>query len=419
MPASAPSSTQTQQRHMGTRLKGRTAKGRARLVTAAAFVLTLPALALGVLRANGAGDDVNVFVLSHAVFDEAKSVEMALLKVDAALVMQHSDPNADHQAALGRALDAATSAHSMLDEVVRTARSKPVLEVHLDKWRFGSSQPLLGEPSLATLTAAMSRARQAIEVTKEGALEESSVRHAQDAIQTARRYTRSMTSQARRLTQERAEIARHAMSKAERDQLVVFLLVLSAFPLVVAFGPSWALAPLSLLRSIAGRIHAGRSTSFSIEGADEVAEVSRALHNALVSLEQGDARKTHKILEMKKLTRGLLASVRDPVVILGRGSVIDYVNESAAQVLGQEVHHIEKASFDEVVFSPELSMRVDLAWTGELPEGPVVSQLEGADGQVHNVNASFRVVQDHSGDISRVIVALPKMSLPKGDEANI
>jgi|GEM_PF-1991562 len=404
-------------RHEATRNKGRTTKGRARLVTALAFALTLPALALGVGRANGAGDEVNVFAQAHALFDEARSVEMSMLKLKGALVLHQSDPNVDHFAALERAFDATGSAIRLLEDAVGEVRSHPALDAHLKTWTADDGGPLFGQPVLEPLSSAVMRARVAlIDDKHQNHLDPSALRRAEDALSTAMTFVHTLTFQSRRLTQERAEVARGAMSKAERDQLVVFLLALSAFPLVTAFGPSWALAPIAQLRSIASRIQAGRTAHFSITGDDEVAEVSLALHQALVRLEESDARKTGKILEMKKLARSVLGAIHEPVVVLGRGGRIDYANEDAAKLFGREVHHIEKLEFEEVVFAPELLMHVDAAWTGELPKDAILARIEGADGRVQVISASLQVVQDQSGTISRVIIALPTAASDDADD---
>jgi len=391
---------------------GPTIKSRARLMVGIAFVLTLPALLLGVVRASDAGNDARVFLRAEHVSAEAFSAQRYVLQVRVALWAFEAQPGVDSGRRLAASLDDLARALIELERELRSLQADSAFMSELESWREGIGEgPLTaGEAPLKHMRSATGRVRQSIDPeirrVKTTAPRSAALRRAHAALDTLDNDSRALTRRAGGLVQGRAHDAESAINLVGRDIIVLFLFLLFSAPVVLAIGPPWMIAPLVRLRGLAQRIKSGHAREINVSGHDEVAEVGRGLKSALARLESQDHKQRAKIFEMRRVVRAAIAKVSDPVLIVGRQGKVDYANAATATLLGRELHHIESAPIDEVLFSPGLTSAIDDARTGDLPAEGIEVQIETEDERVETVNAELESVRSQDGQVSRVVVVL-------------
>lgn len=393
---------------------GPSMKSRARLMISVAFLIAIPALLIGALRAASAADEVRIFLAAHQMSDQARLLQVRVERTRAALWRFEAEPNIDSGRHLRAVLDDLARAMLDVEEQIAHLGRQDELRVELEKWREALSQEALLDPEapLRRMRSAVGRVRRAIDpvvvAAPAGQVDPQAFRRAHAALDTVARDVSVLGGYAKELTDRHAELAEQAVSKVGRDQIVLFLLVVFSVPLLLGLGPAWMIGPLVRLRGIAQRIETGRAREIVAAGEDEVAEVSRAIRGALRRLEEADQKQRAKIFEMRRVLRAVLNQVQDAVLILGRGGRIDYANPAAAVLLGRETHHLESSPLDEVCFSPALIAAAEAARAGDIEDKGVDVSIETADGRVAKVHAVLGTVRNQAGEIARVVVVLQR-----------
>jgi PAS domain S-box-containing protein len=393
---------------------GPSMRARARILVVAAFAIALPALIVGMLRIDAAESESQVLAEVSSLTIVFRELRVRILDARMATYRVEAEPTPDARRALKIALDQLAreilDAEGALEEILASPTAP--LAVALANWTAneGDDTPLAMTDPLRRVKENISQARVSLEPTlriRQGARPEGALaRRAHEGFQAAERDVVDLMRQATMLARDRARRNAESISRAARDQLVLFLLMLSIMPLLMTLGPSWMTAPVERLRGAARRIASGRGRELIPSSDDEVGEVTRALKDALTRLEESDQKKTHKIFEMKKLIRALLARLDEVVFVVGRAGQVDYVSDRATRVLGSEKHHLEGKPLEDVCFSPQLVDSIDRVRAGNTADKDIPIVLEPADGRVLNMSASVVGVQDQDGRVSRVVVVL-------------
>lgn len=399
---------------------GPTMKSRARLMVSVAFLLALPAMLLGALRASQAAEDVHLFAEAQSVADEARQLQVRIQQSRAALWRYEAEPNVDSARHLKAVLD--DLARSMVDLEVHLERLYRVeaLRPELEAWRgaLGEEALLDADAPLRRMRAAVGRVRRAVDPLidaqlqpqqRRQPLDSAALRRAHTALETVTRDAAALASNAEALTQRRAGAADSAVSNVGRDQIVLFLLLLFSFPLFLALAPAWMIAPLTRLRGVAQRIEKGKQVRDIVAvGDDEIADLTRSLRTAFRRLEENDRQKGSKIFEMRRLLRAVLGLVHDAVLVVNPDRKIAYANPAAAALLGRETHNLESCPVDEAAWSVTLQDSIERARKGDVDDKGLDVTIETLDGRVVTVHAQLGTVRDHEGNITRVVVVLRK-----------
>lgn len=388
---------------------GGTMRLRSRALLAVAFALALPALLVAVVRITGADRQAQLFDRSHALSEGVRTLQLQLEQVRTALWRFEAEPNVDARRQLRRALDDLSRGMLATEAIANLELEDPGLAALVATWKDEKGDALMPiKDPMSSVRGALGRTRRAIDPlllsssTKKP--DPAAVRRAHAALGSATRDLSLMAGLAHRMTEESLHGAVGALSYAGRDQLVMFLLLLFACPLVVGFGPGLILGPLSRLRAAAVKIQAGRGRELVAVGNDEVADVVRALGRSMKKLEAQDQKKTRKIFEMRKLLRSVLHQVKEPVLVIGRGDVIDYANEEASELFGHEIHNLERKVLEDVCFAPQLVEAIELAREGDANDDGVEVTLESGDGRVQNFRVFLGGIVDETGRTTRVVL---------------
>lgn len=389
---------------------GPTMKARARIMVALAFALALPALLLGSLRAAVATDDVRVFTQVHVVADHARSLELRVQAARTALWAFEAERNVDTGRRLRASLDGVARSVLDLDQLLTALRESAAFAEELSTWREELNQePLLArEAPLARMRGAVGRIRRNVDPIiddRDRQADTAALRRAHAALETLSRDAATLARHARDLTRERARQAELSVSLVGRDQIVLFLLLLFAAPLLLGVAPGWMIAPLVRLRGVAQRIEKGRVRDVMATGRDEVGDVTRALRSALKRLDEQDHKQRSKLFELRRVLRATMASVSEAIVIIGRAGKVDYANPAAATLLGREPHNIENNPFEELLHSPELTEAIKRARDGDVEEQGVDVMVE-TDVRVERLRAILTPVRSQEGHVTRVVVVL-------------
>lgn len=385
-------------------------KARARVMIATAFLLALPALLLGALRASVATDDVRTFTQASQTADVAHGFELRVQATRAALWAFEAERNVDTGRRLRTALDAISRAVLELDQQLISLRDSEVFADVLASWRAEVSQgPELetGTP-LSEMRAAVGRVRRNVDPLideRDHASDTAALRRAHVTLETLSRDAATLVKSARSLTQTRARLVDRAVSLVGRDQVVLFLLLLFAAPLLAGFGPGWMIAPLVRLRGVSQRIERGRVREIVPSGRDEVGDVTRALRSALSRLDEADRMRRAKIFELRRVLRAVIAPLSECIIIVGRGGKVDYVNAAAASLLGRESHNIENLLLEELMHSPELVEAIRKAREGDVEEKGVGVMVE-TEVRIERLHANLTPVRNQEGVVTRVVLVL-------------
>jgi PAS domain S-box-containing protein len=393
---------------------GPSMRARARIMVVAAFAVALPALIVGMVRIDTAEAENQILTEVSSLTFVFRDLRQHIVEARLATYRLEAEPSPDARRALKISLDQLSreilDAEGVLEEILNTPSSP--LAAAITSWtaRDGDDALLPTMDPLRRVKETIAQARIALEPSlraRQGARPEGAqARRAHEGFLAAERDVNELVRQSMSLAHDRGRRNADSISRAARDQLVLFLLMLSIMPLLMTLGPSWMTAPVERLRGAARRIATGRGKELIPSSDDEVGEVTRALKEALTRLEESDQKKTHKIFEMKKLIRALLARLDEVVFVVGRGGQIDYVSERATRVLGSEKHHLEGKPLEDVCFSPLLVDSIDRVRSGNTADKDIPIVLEPADGRVLKMNASVVGVQDQDGRVSRVVVVL-------------
>lgn len=197
-----------------------------------------------------------------------------------------------------------------------------------------------------------------------------------------------------------------ALSKVGRDLLLLFLILLCAFPLFVFFIPAWLVRPLMRLRQMASKIEGGHAKEIVILGNDEITLVAKSLRSLILKKEEIDNKKSAKIFELRNVLRSVLKSVEEPVIIVDRNLKINFTNESAANLVSIPQHQMEGTYVADCIYSPTLKKALEKAFTGDVNEEPFAIPLELSDGREIAMQGSLGVIRNRDGDISRVVIVL-------------
>jgi len=392
---------------------GPTMRTRARLMVTVAFAVALPALVVGMVRIDSAETEGEHLAEVSRLTQLFRELRVRVLEARVATYRVEAEPSPDARRVLKVALDQVAREILDVEASLEGALSPEApLSGELLAWTARDGGELLLSPNdpLRRVKESVAQARVALEPSlrvRTGAKPDGTMaRRAHEGLFAAERDVSELVRHATVLGRERARRNADSISRAARDQLVLFLLLLSILPLLLVLGPSWMTAPVERLRGVARRIATGRGRELIPASDDEVGEVTRALKDALARLEESDQKKTHKIFEMKKLVRALLARLDEAVFVVGRGGQIDYVSERATDVLGGERHHLEGKALEDVCFSPKLTDLIGEVRSGDVVDAETPVELEPADGRVLRLLASLAGVQDQDGRVSRVVVVL-------------
>ncbi len=388
---------------------GSTMRSRSRLLLAFAFALALPALWVAVVRISGADETAQLFDGAHAVGEAVRDLQLQLEQVRTALWRFEAEPNVDARRQLRRALDDLSRGVLEARDRILDRLEDPRLQDTVATWQDEKGDPLMPpkEP-MSSMRGALGRVRRAVDplLMHKGAkpLDAGASRRAHAALTSASRDLSRMADLAQRLSRAKLGEGVAALSYAGRDQLVMFLLLLFVCPLVIGFGPGLILAPLSRLRAAAVKIEAGKGRELVAVGNDEVADLVGTLRRSLRSLEDRDHKKTRKIFEMRKLLRSVLHQVKEPVLVIGRGDVIDYANEEASELFGHEIHNLERKVLEDVCFAPQLEDAIKTARAGDDNDEGVEVTLESGDGRVRKFTVYLGGIVDATGRTTRVVL---------------
>lgn len=391
---------------------GPTMKTRARIMVGLAFLLALPALLLGSLRAAVATDDVRVFTEVNEVADNARTFELRVQAARTSLWAFEAERNIDTGRRLRSTLDGVARAVLELDRKLSALRESEAFATELSTWREELNQePLLArEAPLARMRGAVGRVRRNVDPIiddRQADAGTAALRRAHTALETLSRDAATLSRHARDLTRERAAQAETTVSLVGRDQIVLFLLMLFAAPLFLGVAPGWMIAPLVRLRGVAQRVERGRVKDVVATGRDEVGDVTRALRSALKRLDEQDHMQRSKIFELRRVLRATIAPVNEAIVIIGRGGKVDYANPAAGALLGRELHHIENTPFEELMHSPELAEAIKRAREGDVEDKGLEVMVE-TDIRVERVHADLTPVRSQEGNVTRVVVVLKR-----------
>lgn len=397
---------------------GPSMQNRARLMVAFAFLLAMPATLLGALRASQAAADVDLFSEAQLIANESRQLQLRAQRARAALWRYEADAGVDSARNLKTLLDDLSRASLGLEERLLQAYRTEALRVELASWQDGASgEPLLeSEAPLRRLRGAVGRVRRAVDpiVQRElrrddeaGETGEGAIRRAHTALEAVTRDAAALADSAQGFTERRMQHADDSVSVVGRDQIVLFLLLLFTFPLFIALGPGWMIAPLSYLRGLAQRIERGKQARDPVaQGNDEIAAVTRALRAALRRLEETDKKQKHKIFEMGRLLRAIIAPLQDAVLVVNPNQKIAYANAAAASLLGRETHHLESCPVDEACWSAQLQDALSRARSGDIDDQGLDVSMEMLDGRVMQIHVQLATVRDQAGEIARVVVVM-------------
>lgn len=382
---------------------------RSRTVLVIVCLLTSLPLLFAAVRLTSAESHATTFEHAYRIGERCRDIQISLERVRAGLWRYEAESNVDSGQSLRSALDALARSHLLAARTIGRELQDPAFAKTVAGWVDSSGAELLPKASpLGALSAAVGRTRRAIDPvivagTKKAPVDEA-VRKAHYALSSAETNIQDVQGRARKLMQDSLKTSVGALSYAGRDQLVFFLLLVFIGPLIVGFGPGLIAAPLSRLRAVANQIGTGRMREVRISGRDEVSELAQILQRQMTKLEKKDALKTRKIFEMRKLLRAVLHHIREPVLVIGRQDVIDYANEQASDLFGQETHHLERKPLDEVCFAPDLLDAIESARVGESNDAGVDISLEVASGQVRQYHVFLGAIEDQTGRATRVVL---------------
>lgn len=369
---------------------GPSVRARARLAMLVAFFVAVPTLFIGVKRS----EDVSLYSNSLVEYDEFwESVSAAHLAVErtrSALWRVEAEPEIENQRSLRATVEV------MRLDVQQMIRARP---------------HSFDENSMSLLEKLTLRVVDTVEIglgaqSEDAANRSRSLSLAQLGISSILRDIKNLESEIANEVYGRRTDAIEAMSKVGRDQTVLLLILLFSIPVFLTFVPAWLVAPLVRLKHIEHRIEEGRVRELAIAGSDEVAQLARAIKDALMWREELDARKSTKIFEIRNVLRAVIAKVNEPVMIIDRTGRINYANQPASDLVNVETHYLEGTGLSDHLISSELMDAFAAALGGDIPQQGIRTRLEFKDGRIADVTARFRPVHDRAGSVSRVVIVL-------------
>lgn len=370
---------------------GPSIRARARFAMLVAFIVAGPTLFIGVQRS----EDVSVFANSLVDYDQFwEKVSVAQLAVsDTRSALWHfkAEPEIQNERRLNKSI------RVLGNRVGEITAAKPkefqtkfmalleTLTLNLDRAFAVNTDPVNEEEELAHLQS-LSGAVSALDALEEDLSD--------------------LEREVAGVVYERRKNAVAAMSRVSRDQILLFLLLLFSIPIFLLFVPAWIVSPLVRLKQIEHRIEEGSIRELAINGRDEVAQLGRAIKEALMWREELDARKSVKIFEIRNVLRAVIARVNEPVLIIDRTARINYANHPASVMLQVETHNLEGSGLADNIISQELAKLVGEAMSGDINEEGVNTRLEFRDGRSVTVLARLSAVHDRAGNVSRVVIVL-------------
>lgn len=198
-----------------------------------------------------------------------------------------------------------------------------------------------------------------------------------------------------------------SLARVGRDQLILFLVLLFAFPVFVVFMPRWMILPLSRLRQIVSKIERGQLLrEMPIEGRDEVAMLTRSLKSYFLRRDELDKKKSSKIFEMRNILRSVISRVSEPVFIIDPDIRINFANEAASSLVGLQSHQMEGKMLEDSIYSPSLLRALEKVFTTVATEESIPIEVKFTDGRTVFLNARIGVVRNRDGEVSRAVVVL-------------
>jgi PAS domain S-box-containing protein len=359
---------------------GPSIRARARLALVAVFLVAAPTLFIGVMRTESVSEHAAKLSVYDDYWKLILGTHLVLKELDLALWAYIYEPEFENAQASQVASDRFRSA---------------VAELHLKK----PPDLDLGPPGFFE-----SMASRLDLLIKRSIANDSSLAPARLSIMT-------ISSELRKLEQNVVEVALHerkealgALSTVGRDQLILFLVLLFALPIFVAFVPNWLVMPLNYLKKIIAVADTGQFRDFSVEGRDEVASLSRVLRAYFVKHEEMDQKKSSKVFEMRNILRCVVSRVGEAVFIVDPNMRINYTNEAAAALVGLLPHQMEGTLLMDCLFSPGLKKIVEGSLAGEVLSEFSGVKVEMADGREFSLVGKIGTVRNRDGDVSRAVI---------------
>lgn len=396
---------------------GPTMRNRARSMVALAFVLALPALLVGALRASKAQESIQSFGEIRLLTTDISVLQANVQRVRTALWRFEAEPDSDSGRNLKTSVEELMRTSRQLESQIQQLQKVEAIRLDFSGWTDSVSGDPLLEPDepLKRLRATIQKIRNGASplwnknfsdgVVQGGA--SVALRKAHTALDSVAKDARELARSAEQSVEKQAALATESVSAVGRDQIVLFLLLLSTFPLMLGLAPAWMIAPLERLRGVAQRIERGKQVREPVaRGKDEVAVVTRALRKALRRLEENDKKQKHKIFELGRLLRTLIGPLQDAVLVVNPNNKIAYANSAAASLLGRETHNLESCPVDEACWSAQLQDAIERARSGDVDEQGVDITIEVLDGRVIQSHVQLGTVRDQAGEVTRIVVVM-------------
>lgn len=359
---------------------GPSIRARARLVVAAAFLVSTPTLFIGVMKTEDVARHASLLSQYDDYWKQILSTKIAMKDLDLAIWSYVNEQEFENAQATQIASERLTKTVSKL------IGSKPEdLEVGPEGFLVGLTTRLDSsiKKSIANNTSLAPARLSIITLAKELGVVEDRV------IQRAR---------------EERNYAFSALSTVGRDQLILFLILLFSIPIFVGFMPGWIVLPLGRLKQMSAKIEAGKIKELGIVGKDEVAVLARTLKEYLLKKEDLAQKKSSKIFEMRNILRQTINKISQPVLVIDESLKINYTNEAMSEISGLATHQLEGSSLNDVIFSSDLKKMIVKSFDGHLYEDDEEIKIEVFDGRLYDIFANIGIVRNRDGEISRAVI---------------
>jgi PAS domain S-box-containing protein len=373
---------------------GPSIRARVRLALVAAFLVAAPTLFIGVMQTDSVSRYAKTLNEKDLFWQKIGSVRLAIEIVRSAIWRYEIEPEIENERMLLQ------NVQNLRTQLFSLYAKKP------EDIESGLSFQI-GDISIKLENSVLYGLRRS-DVTQER-LSKESMHMAHLTLTTLVHDLQNLEKQVEKVVGPSRQAAIGALSLVGRNQLVLFLILLFAFPIFIGFVPGWVVTPLTRLKGIEQRIEQGRVRDLEVSGRDEISQLARTLRSALVLREELDQRKSAKIFEVRNVLRAVINHVVEPILIVDKVGRINYANEAAAQLFGVGVHHLEGHGMQEHIFSPELERAFGKARQGHVVEDGFRVTLEVKSGSVQTLLAHLSAIHERQGGISRVVLVLSSL----------
>lgn len=362
---------------------GPSIRARARLALAATFLVAAPTLFIGVMRTEVVSKHAAILMEYEDYLKRILETKIAVRELDSATWAYTAEIDFENNQAV-------LSASDHLKLAVAQMLSEQPEDV--DAGPSGFFEGLVGRLDGQIKRAVASRG---------------SMAQARLSIISLSKELNILESRASAITKQEKKSALSSLSMVGRDQLILFLVLLFAFPVFVGFVPGWLVLPLNRLRQIASKLEMGQLLKdMPLHGRDEVALLARSLKTYFLRRDELDQKKSSKIFEMRNILRSVLSRVSEPVLIVDSNIKINYTNDAAANLVGLPSHQMEGEHLGGCINSPSLTKAAEMVFEADSTEESMPVEIEVASGKALYMNANIGVVRNRDGEVSRAVIVL-------------